>query len=207
MPNDKVMQYLRLSAVQDPALKEAYKTNKVENVQQYLAQTKPPLSEFAKFYKIASLPVADLATCRTDIETEPLEVDGLAIRIRMNKAHCSTRSGAPVVDAEGESAIGADLAGASRQVLLSQLHRRAIAVRHPLKCTGPYRTRNVLSDNDLVGGAVGMTAVKRPASWITGSTNASFATYARWLEAHQSVRSTQCAFPRLTVGEGAKPGP
>jgi subtilisin family serine protease len=202
VPNDKVMQYLRLSAVQDPALKEAYKTNKVENVQQYLAQTKPPLSEFAKFYEITSLPSLTWQLVAPDIETEPLEVDQLVIPIRIDKDALDAFRRA-VVDAEGESAIGADLAAATGEYFCpSSVEQSLFGTRSSAR---DLIHADVLSDNNLVGGAVGMTAVN--VLVVDHGLDKRFVRNFRGGWTHiNPYNPADVHFPGMTVGEEAEHG-
>jgi hypothetical protein len=156
VPNNTVLQYLRLPAAKDPALKEAYATGEVKNVADYLARQEHPLSEFAKYYTITSLPSLTWQLVAPDIETEPLEVDHLVIPIQIDN-DILDRFGCAVVDAEGESAIGADLAAATGEYFCpASVVQALFGTRSSAR---DLIHADILSDNHLFGGADNMPAV------------------------------------------------
>jgi Subtilase family len=156
VPSNTVLQYLRLSAVKHPTLRQAYASGAIKDVAEFLSQPAHPLSEFAEYFTIAALPSLTWRLEAPDVETRPLEVDHLVIPIRIAK-DVLNRFRRVVVDAEGESAIGADLAAATGEYFCpSSIEQALFGTRSSAR---DLIHADVLSDHNLSGGAPNTPAV------------------------------------------------
>jgi Subtilase family len=153
VPKNQVPQYLRLPAAPDSELRLVYQSGKVENVQDYLNKQLPG---FQGRFTVSNLPSLDWELVVPDVDTKPPPVDHLVIPIRVDEDVLYELRRA-IVDREGESAIGADLAAGTGEYWCprsvdQRLFGSRVSARELIHA-------DVLCENNLFGAADNRPAV------------------------------------------------